>query len=220
MGCAEELLDQSDRIIELLARNHANTLESLHIATVKEDSENYEIVDMDMNDFDLFKNLQSLSIDYDHLSNELLKNFIDCQKAKLLNLCIHVHGVHPHWEKITNGSWRMLRNHCPELEVTLNLIHSFDGTEALLDILQSSMPLTHYRQFFCSNINLAAIDFISTHFGSTLKSFHVIDGYNAGSPNQYTSDSDEDPFVMLSWRCPKLEEFTLISEYPSSYVNY
>lgn len=210
LGCVEELLEHSNVIVNLLTQHHASTLQSLHLASVKEDSESYGIIDLNANDFCHFTTLHTLSLDYDYLTNDLLHIFLDSKKTKLEVLVINVHGIDADHEVITNETWRRLRNHSPDLEVTLNLIHSFEGVAVLLDILQPSMPLAKFRQMFCSNINIASISFISSHYNNTLKEIHIIDGFINGDPNIYEIEADEDPFVMLAWRCPKLEHFTLI----------
>lgn len=213
LGCVEELLEHSNVLVSLLARHHAYHLESLHLASVKEDSDNYGIIDLDANHFRPFRALKHISIDFDYLTNDVLEAFVENKAPTLEKMCIHVHGLEGDHEKIMNESWRKLRNLCPKLEVTLNLIHSIDGVVSLLDILQPHLPLAHYRQFFCSEINMAAINFMATHYSSTLQSVHIIDGLTFDQPNVYESDADEDPFVMLSWRCPKLEYFSLIGWY-------
>ncbi|CAI9731240.1 Hypothetical predicted protein [Octopus vulgaris] len=210
LGCVEELLEHSNVFVNLLAEHHASTLESLHLASVKEDSESYGIIELNAIDFCRFMGLRSLSLDYDYLTNDLLLTFIDPKKSKLENLVINVHGIDADHEVITNETWRRLRNHSSNLEVTLNLIHSFEGVAGLLNILQPSMPLAKFRQMFCSNINIASVSYISSHYNNTLKEIHIIDGFANGDPIVYEIEADEDPFVMLAWRCPKLMHFTLI----------
>lgn len=209
LGCLEELLEHSSTFLSLLTR-HSRSLQCLHLASVKEDSEGYRIVELDPKLFHPFTSLQQLSIDYDHLTNQLLESFTFNNKAKLEKLIIHVHGVEADHERITNSSWHDIRSHCPNLQVTLNLIHSFDGVEALLDILQPSLPLAHFRQFFCTHLNTTAMGYFATHYRTTLRSVHIIDGLMDGYPVPYTSAAEEDPFVMLSWRCSLLTDFTLI----------
>ncbi|XP_033751138.1 F-box only protein 33-like [Pecten maximus] len=209
LGCLEELLEHSSTFLSLLGR-HSRSLRCLHLASVKEDSEGYRIVELDPKLFHPFTTLQQLSIDYDHLTNQLLESFTFHNKTKLEKLIIHVHGVEADHERITNSSWHCIRSHCPNLQVTLNLIHSFDGVEALLDILQPSLPLTHFRQFFCTHLNTTAICYFATHYRTTLRSIHIIDGLMDGYPVPYTSAAEEDPFVMLAWRCSLLTDFTLI----------
>ena len=82
------------------------------------------------------------------------------------------------------------------------------------------MPLAHLRSFFCSQINTAAIDFIAQHNYSSMKSIYIIDGIvNMNQPNVYEVVTDEDPFVMLAWKCPNLKKFVLIGEYSKIFQN-
>lgn len=213
MGFAEELLEHSTIIISLLGRNCSRTLESLHLASIKEDSENYGIIDISASQFKTFEALRHLSIDYDHISNELLSAFSSGCKNKLETLVINVHGIDSEHQKVTNHSWRQVRKNCPTLEVTVNLIHSYDGVQGLLDILQPSLPLTCFRQLFCTDLNPSAINYFSSNYKDTLTSVYIIDGLNEGYPIPYFSHMEEDTFVMLAWRCNKLKQFSLIGLY-------
>lgn len=213
MGFAEELLEHSTIIISLLGRNCSRTLESLHLASIKEDSENYGIIDISASQFQAFEALRHLSIDYDHISNEFLSAFSSGCKNKLETLVINVHGIDSEHKKVTNHSWRQIRKNCPKLEVTVNLIHSYDGVQGLLDILQPSLPLTCFRQLFCTDLNPSAINYFSSNYKDTLTSVYIIDGLNEGYPIPYFSHMEEDTFVMLAWRCNKLKQFSLIGLY-------
>ncbi|KAK6179031.1 hypothetical protein SNE40_011479 [Patella caerulea] len=211
LGCVEELLVHSNSLVQLMVQHHSKNLKSLHLASVKEDSEHYGIIEFDTSLICSFQCLTKLSIDYDYLTNELLHNFTDIRKAKLEKLCIHIHGISPEHEIVTNATWRRLRNYSPSFEVTVNLTHSHHGVAALLDVLQPCMPLTHFRQYFCSHINVAAIDFISTHFNDTLKTVIIMDDIQ-DQPMLYDERTDvyPDPFVMLAWRCIELQELSII----------
>lgn len=220
MGFAEELLEHSSIILDLLGRNCSRMLESLHIASIKEDSENYGIIDLSASQFLTFTALRHLSVDYDHMSNELLSAFSSGCKNKLETLVVNVHGIDSEHEKVTNYSWIAVRKNCPKLEVTVNLIHSYDGVQGLLDILQPALPLTCFRQMFCTDLNPSAINYFSSHYKDTLRSIYIIDGLNDGFPIPYFSHMEEDTFVMLAWRCTKLEEFTLLGLFSIKILNF
>lgn len=213
LGCVEEVLEHSNSLLNKLLCCHSTSLEGLYLASVKEDSENYGIIELDTHKLYNFQNLKHLSIDYDFLDNQTLQAFVDSRRNKLQTLIIHVHGIDPEHEKITNQTWSRLTQCCKDLTVTLNLVHSYTGVDSLLDILHSNLPLAHYRQFFCSSVNTAAVSLMAQHYGNTLKSVHIIDGCpHPDSPNTYDDTAPEDPFVMLAWKCPKLENFTLIGK--------
>lgn len=216
VGCSEELMTHAGSLLPLLSRLHGNSLEGLHLASVKEDPENYGIVDLDISLLCRFTNLKHLSIDYDFLDSQSLEILAMSNDADLHTLCIHITGIEP-GKKITNATWRQVTRKNRNLEVTINLLHSYNGVENLLDILQSNMPLTHFRQFFCSNLNLPAISLMAEHYCSSLKSVHIVDGFENGFPVAYNSTTNEDPFVMLAWKCANLDSLTIIGYAISDY---
>ena len=177
LGCINDLTDHSDQLLQLLTKHHARNLESLFLCSVKEDPDSYGLIYLPSECFSRLYNLQHLGIDYDYLSNDLLLNFCNNNRnGELKKLVIHVHGMEPEREKITNLTWRHIAAANPSLGVTLNMIHSVDGAMNILDILQPSMPLTTLRMFFCQHLNMAGIDFISQHMSASFKSLHIIDG--------------------------------------------
>ncbi|XP_074649636.1 F-box only protein 33-like [Tubulanus polymorphus] len=211
-GCLEEIVSYSDYVLDLLAEYQSHSLQSLHIASIKEDPDSYSLCDLDYGHFQALANLKYLSIDYDYLTNELLEAFMRDHHVGLEKLIVNVHGIQPTptRNKISNRTWWRSVRYSPKLRVTLNLIHSIDGVHHLLDILQPSMPLAHLRMLFCSEINIPAIDFIAQHNSSTFETLHVIDGFVKGRANVYETNADEDPFVMLAWKCPLLTKLTMI----------
>ena len=56
------------------------SLKSLHLASVKTNLEVYGLIDIHATLFQPFKNLQTLSLDYDYLSNQLLQ--VGCNTLK------------------------------------------------------------------------------------------------------------------------------------------
>lgn len=210
LGCIGELCDHADEILALLANHQASSLHTLHICSVKEDPDSYGLIELPPAHFEAFHNLHILGIDYDYVTNPLLQAFARPGRVPLEKLVVHVHGIEPDHEKITNCTWRHLVRACPNLGVTLNFIHSIDGVMSLLDIVQPAMPLAHLRFLFCQQINVAGINFISRFNSKSLKSIHIIDGMQEERPNTYETETDEDPFVMLAWQCPNLQEFTLV----------
>lgn len=210
LGCISDLLDHAEEWLPLLAAFQGESMEVLHLSSVKEDPESYGLIDLPLRDLGNLSNLHTLGIDYDYVSVSLFDTLMQKGHAPLERLIIHVHGVEPGHEKIPNHTWQRMVKQNPSLEVTLNLIHSIDGTLALLDILQPAMPVAHLRMFFCQHLNTAAIGFISQHNCNTLQSIHIVDGFCLDyGPNQYVTATQENPFVMLAWRCHNLRHFTL-----------
>ncbi|ELT88615.1 hypothetical protein CAPTEDRAFT_23856, partial [Capitella teleta] len=223
LGCIGELTDASDDLLLLLLKHQSQHLTSLHINSVKEDPYSYRLLDLPELTFSGFHCLSTLGIDYDYVTNALFHSFIHSNKTSLDSIIIHVHGISADHEVISNDTWHQMVSANPNLGVTLNLIHSIDGSSDMLHLLKPAMPLMHLRQFFCEGINISAMRFISQHVVSRLRSIVIVDGMEneialeegrevfPPFPNMYMShDMDEDPFVMLAWKAPNLERLTLI----------
>lgn len=187
------------------------TLKSLHLASVKTNLEVYGLIDLQASLFQPFKNLQILSLDYDYLSNQLLQTLSSPGRSPLQRFHIHVHSYEEETPPILDRSWRNLVLTSPNLEVDLVILHSFEAIQNLLLILRPSLPLTHFKSFFCQWISVSAIDFMGKNFGATLKSIHIVDGFVEAMPMSYENPTQtEDPFVMLAWKCPKLESLRIL----------
>ena len=212
LGCIGELADHTDELLNLLKERHSNNLEVLHVSSVKENPDSYGIIFLHNHAFRSFRNLRILGIDYDYLTNEMIDGFVLGGKTNLEKMILHVHGLDEQHEKIRDNTWRRLVQANPNFEVTINMIHSLDGSMCMLDLLQPGLPLAHLRMFFCQQINTAAITFISRHMAARLRSVYIVDGIEDGHPNFYEISTDEDPFVMLAWKCPNLTKFTLVGE--------
>ena len=58
---------------------------------------------------------------------------------------------------------------------------------------------------------MAAIDFMGKNYGSTLRTIHIADGFTEAMPLSYDNlTQPEDPFVMLAWKCVRLESLRII----------
>lgn len=208
-GCIEEIVDNAEEFLSKLCEYHSNTIHYLYLASVKENPENYKILDISPRAFSRFCNLQRLSVDYDYLSSELLENLARANHVPLIRIDIHLHGVWHCRTSIPDSIWQRLCEHSPKLEICLTLLHSRTGVGLLMNILQPSMRLVRYSQYFCSNINVPAINFIAETFARSFQSIVIVDSMEKFQPALYRAPR-EDPFVMLAWRCENLTDFTLI----------
>jgi len=187
------------------------SLKSLHLASVKSNLEVYGLIDIHANLFQPLKNLHTLSLDYDYLSNQLLQILASPDRSPLSRFDIHVHSYEEDTPPILDRCWRNLVLASPDLEVGVALLHSYEAVQNLLLILRPSMPLTHFKSFFCQSINGSAINFIGKNYRSTLKSIHIVDGFVEAMPMSYENlTQTEDPFVMLAWKCAKLESLKIL----------
>ncbi|GFS17594.1 F-box only protein 33 [Elysia marginata] len=204
LGFSEVVLINSRDVLNLLVKYHAPYLQSLHLTSVKEDSSSYDLPHLGFDNVSVFSNLQALSLDFDFLTPKLMTSLADRRRGcpPLINLCIHVHRVGQ--RQVTDIMWKKFVAANPHLELTMNLVHSIDGLHALLDILKPSMPLVHFRQYFCGDIRVASLNALGLHYPSTLRSLTIIEAIDL-QPINYDTHNAEDPFVMLAWRCSRLE---------------
>ncbi|BFZ02474.1 hypothetical protein BsWGS_05513 [Bradybaena similaris] len=209
LGCTEILLHNSQEVLNLLIKYHAPYLQSLHLASVKEDSSSYDIPMIGLDRISAFANLRSLSLDYDFLTPKLMSSLASRQRNSIPLSCLYVHVHRVGQQQPSDIMWKRVVEANPTMEFTLNLVHSPEGLQALLDILRPSMPLTHFRQYFCGDISVASLNIISRHYRSTLRSLTIVEAIDF-HPIIYSNYNTEDPFVMLAWRCTRLESLKLI----------
>ncbi|XP_075215156.1 F-box only protein 33-like isoform X2 [Lycorma delicatula] len=215
LGCLEELTANSKNILEEISQYQANSLQTLGLASVKYDPDNYVLFEIDTCLFTSLTNLQILSIDYDYVNDEILSTL--SRLGCLQRLVIHVHGIFEGHPGTSNDVWELFTRHNPKCELRLNLIHSYDGVEVLQSkILKPSMPLTHLRAFFCEQLNYDALHYL-TFYAKTLKSIWWVDSF-CYSSNWILIEPGRrediflnmNPFVMCSWICQKLQEIVLL----------
>lgn len=102
LGCIEELTEDLTCILEPLKNNHSDHLTHLSLASVKDDPDRYDFLELECSVFDSFSKLTILTIDYDHVSDELLHSLNSgCMKR----LVIHVHGWNGEYIGASNDSW-------------------------------------------------------------------------------------------------------------------
>lgn len=176
----------------------------LTLASIKYDPSHYPILELDMTLMQKCAALQVLSLDYDTLSDELLHTI---QVLPLRKLLIVVHGLdREEHAGVSDAAWANFALHFTEIDLVLTLVYAYEAVE-LLDsrVLGYHMPVTHIRILFCELMNHVALDWMSVTNSSTLRSIYYIDsGYN-----RHHRSRGQDPFVMLAWRCKKLEEIVV-----------
>jgi hypothetical protein len=102
LGCIEELTEDLTFILEPLNHNHANRLTHLSLASIKDDPEHYNFLELDYSLFDSFSRLSILTIDYDHFSDDLLQAL---NSGTMERLVIHVHGWNGEYVGTSNNAW-------------------------------------------------------------------------------------------------------------------
>lgn len=104
LGCIEELTANASLMLEPLQLYHSKHLTHLSLASVKDDSEHYDFLELEDSTFKSFVNLSILTLDYDFLSDALLKSL---DNGLMKRLVIHVHGWHDDYAVGTsNEAWQ------------------------------------------------------------------------------------------------------------------
>lgn len=181
----------------------------LTLCSIKYDPSHYPILELDTTLLQKCAALQVLSLDYDTLSDELLHTI---QVLPLRKFLIVVHGLDREEQHVgvSDAAWANFAMHFTEIDLVLTLLYAYEAVE-LLDrrVVGDHMPVTHIRILFCELMNHVALDWMSVTNSTTLRSIYYIDsGFNRH--HRYMSGSrGQDPFVMLAWRCKKLEEIVV-----------
>ncbi|XP_011139498.1 F-box only protein 33 isoform X2 [Harpegnathos saltator] len=211
LGCSEELTANASIILEPLRLHHAKHLTHLSLASIKDDPEYYDLYELDNSIFNSFIRLSILTLDYEYVSDTLLKAL---DNGCMQRLVIHVHG----WKDYpgtTNRAWQVFVQKNPQCELRLNLIHSYRGVKVLdSDILCAAMPLTHLKVLFCEGVNIRALLRLSMWYSHTLKSLTWIDSIDRKQYMPATLDPNDpnspDPLVLAAWKCTKLTKIVFL----------
>lgn len=214
LGCIEELLDLAEYFLEPLAEHQATCIRSLHLSSIKDVPGSYFIYDINSSIFQAFLNLESLSIDYDYMSDQLLETLSHPHRRPLSRLNVHVHSFNYRVPAISSTAWKQITSHSPTLEVTINLLHFHNLPESIHDILNAEMPLAHFRVYFSSGFNIEILTRIAFINNDTLKSLVLIDKLNEDSSAAASFLTNSvDPLIMLAWRCKHLSQVKVIGNF-------
>ncbi|GAB1865407.1 F-box only protein 33 [Camponotus japonicus] len=212
LGCSEELIMNMFVILEPLRLHHAKHLTHLSLASVKDDPDYYDFFELDNTIFNSFIRLSVLTLDYEFVSDSLLKAL---DNGCMQRLVIHVHGWKNDYPGTTNTAWQMFSQKNPQCELRLNLIHSYAGVKVLhTDIFCPAMPLTHLKVLFCENVNNRALLRLSMWYSHTLRSLTWIDSIDRVKQMPATFDPNDpnspDPLVLVAWKCTKLTKVVFL----------
>ncbi|KAJ8678769.1 hypothetical protein QAD02_014556 [Eretmocerus hayati] len=215
LGCIEELTEDLTCILKPLRRAHANHLTHLSLASVKDDPDHYAFLELQCSLFENFSKLTILTIDYEHVNNELL---LALKSGVMKRFVVHVHGWDGDYVGANNEAWESFSDKNPQCELRLSLIHSYNAVRVLdSEILHPAMPLTHLKVLFCEGINVTALHQLSDWYSSTLQSLIWIDSFNSQENNLldsliYDDTHNPDPVVLAAWRCKNLSEIIFIGQ--------
>lgn len=221
LGCMDELLSRVvPQLLDKLSRSkeHRLTLQSLHLTSIKEDPDYYPVLDLKYALLAPFRNLKVLSIDYDYICDELLLGLATNQSLK--KLLIYVHGVDEAHPGVSPSSWSLLAKNNSTLQVTVNVLHSYESFDHIRrNIIDTDARLVVLRLYFAGQSSVQGteiVDLVNTvaaRHQHTLKSLVIVDYFNVDvMPKLSFSRFDENPLVMLAWRCRNLERLILLGK--------
>ncbi|XP_038636396.1 F-box only protein 33 [Scyliorhinus canicula] len=163
-----------------------------------------------------FLNLRSLALDFCYFTAEVTRVLANSNHVPLHRLSLVIHhlsmsNIHMLDNMPQDADWKVLTRHCANLHV---YIMAFSvRNDILLRILKPSIPLERIHFDSSTNgVSGAVIDLISMQYDKSLTHFLLIkedveqgiNGFPDLEPNE-----NEDPLVMLAWRCKKLSHLSI-----------
>lgn len=155
-----------------------------------------------------FVNLRSLALDFCDFTAEMARVLTDSNHVPLQRLSLLVHNVsvmHKSLDNMPNDEhWKALSRKSSSLRVYLM---AFDVKgEDMLKILKPSIPLerVHFDSYVTC-VSGAIVDLISRQYDKFLTHFILMnDVIDASGFPDLSDNRNEDPLVLLAWRCTKL----------------
>uniref|UniRef100_G3UCC9 F-box protein 33 n=1 Tax=Loxodonta africana TaxID=9785 RepID=G3UCC9_LOXAF len=187
-----------------LSNSIANTMEHLSLLDNNIPGNSTLITAVEL---ERFVNLCSLALDFCDFTAEMARVLTDSNHVPLQRLSLLVHNVsvmHKSLDNMPNDEHWALSRKSTGLRV---YIMAFDiKSEDMLKILKPSIPLEriHFDSYITC-VSGAIVDLISRQYDKFLSHFilmnDVID--TSGFPD-LSDNRNEDPLVLLAWRCTKL----------------
>lgn len=208
LGCSEIISMHAAEFLKTCPR--PQFLRKLEFASVKQDPSHYALSMIEPNLFEKCNALQHLSLDYDIMCDDFLHTL---QLLSLKRLVIHVHGVDEEHPGVSEAAWASFRQKNPLAELHLTLVCAYEAVDILHShILRPSMPLSHLKVLFCERINCDALEYLSRYYKETLRSMIWVDSMRIQEYRnimELVLRTEQDPLVMMAWRCKKLEEIVI-----------
>ncbi|CAF0773465.1 unnamed protein product, partial [Didymodactylos carnosus] len=212
-GCWSEALYSIDGLITILNQNRHQTLKSLHLASIKNNSETHSISDIYLTSevFSPFRALHTLSIDSTYLTENLLQCFYQPERVPLNKLIVHVSEFRSDIVPINDSVWQTVSTNLPNLRVIVHMINAYETFRKYSRILRPEMPLSHLRMYFCSSLNVDMLCYLSIHYRNTLECLDVMDSITEPALRYHNPfRSEPDPLVLLAWQCKQMTELSIL----------
>lgn len=136
--------------------NKPKKVESLSLASVKSDPSYYFMKPLTSAALAPFCGLHKLSIDFEHVTDDLLGRLETIPTLRAL--VVHVHGC-LHFDDrtvVSDDAWTALAAKNKSLELHLTLIYAYEAVQVLHShILSAHMPLSHLKVLFCEYVSIS-----------------------------------------------------------------
>ncbi|XP_059557508.1 F-box only protein 33-like [Myotis daubentonii] len=207
LSCGFQLEIVTPTSLSSLSNSTARTMEHLSLLDSNIPGHSTLITAVEL---ERFVNLCSLALDFCDFTAEMAgvlshSNHVPLQRLSLLVRDVSV--MHKSLDNMPNDEhWEALSRRSPSLRV---YIMAFDiMTEDMLKILKPSIPLEriHFDSCWCfTAVSGAIVDLISRQYDKFLTHFILTNDVLDTSDFVDLSDNrNEDPLVLLAWRCTKL----------------
>jgi len=211
-GCWFECLYRIEEIVQTLAQRQPSTIKQLYLASIKNSETQTTNADIFLpsHSFLPFSSLQTLSIDSNYLTNDLLHCFAQ-QRTPLERLIVHVSEFRSNIPPIDESVWISIGQILPKLRVAVHMLNAHETFRKYSRILRPGMPLSHLRMYFCSSLNVDILCYLSVHYRTTLECLDVIDSVTEPALRYHNLfRAEPDPLVLLAWQCKKLTSLTIL----------
>ncbi|XP_067099676.1 F-box only protein 33 [Osmerus mordax] len=149
--------------------------------------------------------LQSLGLDFCDFTSEMCRLLAAPDRVPLHRLSLLLNGDAPEAKPLegiaSEEDWKGLVRHTSNLRVFMMGLEV--GTQVLLQALKPSMPLERlHLDCYCTLVSEEALELISQQYNQTLS--HFLLTRDNGSFPDLGMNRNEDPLVLLAWRCVHL----------------
>ncbi|CAG0891471.1 unnamed protein product [Darwinula stevensoni] len=154
--------------------------------------------------------LQVLTLNVEHVTAELVRGLAKENHVSMTSFNIIVSHRPKNLHPVADDIWLAFSQHSPSCEMSLNLIECPEMVLVLSAFLKPSMPLAHFRQFFCSLISPESLILLVEYYRSKLKSLHLVDQVNRSRDTFTSSTIIPDLLITMGWKCSILSEIVLV----------
>ncbi|XP_020385472.1 F-box only protein 33 isoform X2 [Rhincodon typus] len=157
-----------------------------------------------------FLNLRSLALDFCDFTADVTRVLANSNHVPLHRLSLLMSNIHALDNMPQDADWKVLTRHCANLHVYIMAFNV--RNDILLRILKPSIPLERIHFDSSTNgISGDVVDLITQQYNKSLTHLLLIKDVEQGINGfpDVGSDRNEDPMVILAWKCRKLSHLSI-----------